>query len=60
MSIITVYLAHWAVVGAAAGDAGFEDGGAAARARQALATKDASEVDVTPLFAFGVDVVFIR
>ena len=41
-------------VGAAAGDAEFYDGGAAAWAGLALAPEDASEVHVTSLFALGV------
>lgn len=48
-----------AKVGAAGGDAGFDDGRAAAWARLALTPKDSGKVDVTAPLALGIHVVTI-
>lgn len=44
---------------ATAGDTDFFDGCAAARAGLAVEAKDICELQVTSLFAFGVDVIFV-
>lgn len=46
-------------MGAAGGDAGFGDGGAAAGAWLAFAAKDICEAKIAAFFAFGIHIVFI-
>lgn len=53
------YLAHFAYVGAAGGDADFGDGCATAGAGLAVSAKDICKAQVTPLFAFGIHIVFV-
>lgn len=44
---------------AATGDADFFDGGTAAWAGLAFTAEDAGKAEITPPFAFGIDVVFV-